>query len=71
MRLEPGFYVDRVGRGRVSLAGYDSIGFRDVARAEVIFRRIQMHRPTTIAQLQAVTGLNRWCLVKLLREAER
>jgi|JRYF01.1.fsa_nt_gb hypothetical protein len=70
MKLVAGFYVDRAGRARVSLAGRNSIGFKDHEEARVVYRRIEKHAPSTVEELRAVTGLNPKCLAKLLRPAE-
>lgn len=64
------FYIDRAGRSRVSLEGYNSIGFKDMAEAEEVHRRIKVHAPATVAQLRAVTGLNKSCLAKLLKRID-
>jgi hypothetical protein len=70
MAFTPGFYVDRLGRARVSIEGHNSIGFKDHEVARVIHRRIAAHLPATVAQLKAVTGLNDSCIAKLLRAIE-
>ena len=69
-KLAADFYIDRAGRARVCLAGYNSIGFKHVAEAQAVYRRIEKHEPTTVKQLRAVTGLNQSCLTKLLRRID-